>query len=714
MEIAYLHAVCGKSAENTYMSDTSARSSTQERLLDQIIADYITAVEKEGAQDKAKWLQRFPQFSAELREFFDDQEQLDKFVIPDPRSSVGGHSSQNKGIAGDTDSPARLSPSPVARPPVKCGDILAGRYEVTKVLHGGMGVVYLVEDVPAKKEGALQQYAMKTVPDFEHLYGNHQGKLRRADLINYRRQVDDFRREAWNWVRLGHHSHVIHALYVEELYGKPHIIMEYADSGDLATWIKDNKLSLHTSIDWALQICRGMQYARSTLSLVHRDLKPKNILISGDRIVKVTDFGLSHVNPVACDLQHAPLKDDRTDTQAKAGRGTYVYMPPEQFMGETDVRSDVFAFGTIVFEMLTRRRLFARHFSLEWAERGQTLPSIHEVNPAVPAVVSRVVSRCLEFDPARRYPDFGQVESDLERVSKDLEDWAPHSSQRITLPNPSSFTLPSRSDSYDEVVRNGKRYKFEQHIHTLVALGRLEDAITVAESAVSADPNYDGHWINKGKAHGELNQLDEAAKCFRRAVSLRPDNALSWANLAFSFRGIGQIVEAAEAANHAVSLDDELAEAWHAKGCCEMDTERLMDATMSLVEAWKLDAHDWRIAFHLGICFRAIGKEDDAAAIHRRATELKPDSPDVWFALAETLRRQRNWKEAILAVDECLKQGTNNASGWALRATLLWDSGGSVADVSTALDQTENIDPHNEIAKMIREDVLRSGGSELI
>ena len=222
----------------------------------------------------------------------------------------------------------QLAAQPVAGPTerFKIGDRIGGRYEVLAIHRGSMGVVYGTfdhkEQLPRALKTLQERFALKV-------------KMR-----------DLFAEEAATWVRLEKHPFIVRAYLVETYDGQPYVITEYVRGeegmgGDLQAWLGHPRLTLKLAVEMALQIAQGMQHAVQKIpGLVHRDLKPANILVDSRARAMVTDFGLVWA--------------------AEAEAGTPAYMAPEQWRGESlDGRTDIYAFGCILYEMLTGHRMFA-------------------------------------------------------------------------------------------------------------------------------------------------------------------------------------------------------------------------------------------------------------------------------------------------------------------------------------------------------------------
>lgn len=280
------------------------------------------------------------------------------------------------------------------------GDVLAGRYRVGRVLRGGMGVVCLCRDLADDRPVAVKTLLPGGEGDIE---------LRRG-----------FLQEATLWSRIPAHPHIV---AVERLFRDgpddlPYLVLEFVaaapgyDDASLAARVRrDGPLPLGEALGYALDVARGMGHAaRGVHGFVHRDLKPGNILIAEDGTAKVTDFGIAvaYRSIGAEVLLHDPRWAD--------GAGTPYYMAPEQWEPGrgVDLRTDVYAFGAIVHELLTGRPVVAG--SNIWELCGAHISGQAALVPlpeSWPAALRSLVAGCLATDPAGRPASWDEVERSL-------------------------------------------------------------------------------------------------------------------------------------------------------------------------------------------------------------------------------------------------------------------------------------------------------------
>jgi len=300
------------------------------------------------------------------------------------------------------------------------GDKIEGRYHIFDCKQGGMGQVFLCEDREWIKDGQPLKVAVKTLlPELQRRKG----------------AADRFYNEARLWVELGKHPNILQALYVKRIKGLPFIFMEYitpyAGLGpDLDSWISSGALNLERSLRLALQFCKGMIHATQIFSekglrFVHRDIKPGNTMINQKGQVKITDFGLAKIADEEFEDQNLPsARADFTGnvdlTMAGTLMGTPKYMSPEQCRGsiDLDLRSDIYAFGCMFFEMLTGQPPFVGQTMNEICKQHlNTPPPAPSARvPELPARLDPILLKCLQKNRDDRYRDFSAVQDELGEV----------------------------------------------------------------------------------------------------------------------------------------------------------------------------------------------------------------------------------------------------------------------------------------------------------
>ncbi len=271
------------------------------------------------------------------------------------------------------------------------GSIFAGRYKIIEELgKGGMGKVYKAIDKKLNEEVAL--------------------KLIKPEIASDKKTLERFNNEL-KFARKIAHKNVGRMYELMEEKGTHFITMEYVPGQDLRGLIRQSgQLAVGTSISIAKQVCEGLTEAHR-LGVIHRDLKPQNIMIDKEGMARIMDFGI------------ARSVSGKGITGAGVMVGTPEYMSPEQVESkETDQRSDIYSLGVILYEMVTGRLPFEGDTPLSVAVKHKTEAPQNpkEINTQIPEDLSRLILRCMEKDKEKRYQSAGEVRAELENIEKGI------------------------------------------------------------------------------------------------------------------------------------------------------------------------------------------------------------------------------------------------------------------------------------------------------
>ncbi|MSO41330.1 MAG: serine/threonine protein kinase [Solirubrobacterales bacterium] len=265
------------------------------------------------------------------------------------------------------------------------GTVLSDRYRLeSKLGSGGMSTVYLAIDETLDRPVAI--------------------KVLHREMSDEADQLARFRQEARSAARLSH-PNLVGVIDAGDDQGRPYIVFEYVDGETLKQRLsREGPLPIDEAVAYAIEVGRGLVAAHKR-KLVHRDVKPQNVLIDSDGSAKITDFGIA--------------RSLETKGMTVTGRvlGTTDYVSPEQAMGEeVDARSDVYSLGIVLYEMLTGDVPYEAETQVAVAMKhvNDPMPDVFELRPDCSAAVAAVVDRATAKDQEYRYRSVGEMVSDLE------------------------------------------------------------------------------------------------------------------------------------------------------------------------------------------------------------------------------------------------------------------------------------------------------------
>ena len=340
------------------------------------------------------------------------------------------------------------------------GQKINDRYQIIKSIgEGGMANVYLAYDTILDRNVAV--------------------KILRGDLANDEKFVRRFQREALSASSLSH-ANIVEVYDVGEDNGNYYIVMEYIEGKHLKELIKKRgKLTLSETLDIVSQVCDGLATAHDSY-IIHRDIKPQNIMILDSGLVKITDFG------IAMALNSTQL------TQTNSVMGSVHYLPPEQASGKgCTMQSDIYSMGILMYELLTGELPFRGENAVEIAlkQLKEPLPDIREKIPDIPNSIVNILKRATAKNPKNRYIDAREMLEDMktamsdDRAKEDIieykypefDDTVKKTKKAVDENKSKNTEIVSKEVTSDEVKKENK---------TLLILGAIFTSIIVLVTGI--------------------------------------------------------------------------------------------------------------------------------------------------------------------------------------------------------------------------------------
>ena len=388
---------------------------------------------------------------------------------------------------------------------LETGSVIDGLYEVVDVIgRGGMGAVFRVHHLEWNLDLAV--------------------KMPLPHLMQDKDLWERFIREAETWIDLGVHPNIVQLWYVRVIQGLPLLFLDYAAGGSLKDWQDQGMIQpgdWTTILDLTIQAVDGLAYSHSR-GVIHRDVKPANLLVRGADRVCVTDFG------IVGNIQTGGTRDQPGTHRSTAG-GTAEYAAPEQWEGVVSPSVDIYALGVILFEFSTGQRPFVNddaHALIEQHLREHVRPP-SELRPDIPDSLNQLIVDCLEKDPDRRPHTMEQLRERLvgiygETVGTNYPRAIPYASeQRADALNNRGVSLWNL-DKREQALQAWKEAVQVDAHHTEAAynraitqwrLGQISDNDVFERLRLAQAKLYQGYFLlESGRAEQAARMVSKAVK----------------------------------------------------------------------------------------------------------------------------------------------------------------------------------------------------------
>ena len=445
------------------------------------------------------------------------------------------------------------------------GQKIAGKYLVHRVFEGGMGRVFLVSD-------GGEPFVLKTFTPGA---------------------VDPtvFAREARTWVNLGRHEHLVPAFWVDHLAGMMCVAAEFIPPDNqgrttLRDHISQGPASPKRALRFAAHFAYGMQHALENGLVAHRDIKPENLLVGRNETLQITDFGIASAFPLEWQERASPVA-------ARGISGTAPYMAPEQWRGaKQDFRTDVYAFGIVLFELCFGSHPFKANSWTQFSRCHQS-ETVSVPNHPLADVISRSVAKAPEKRFASPAEFLGALQSAAQQMGANLP------------PPPLKY-----ESSREELLARA----------SLSATGNVQHALAAARLLTEQWPDFASGWTQLGRILIEQNDLRGAREATKRAIDLDPTRSAPWNNLGLIYSGLGKKIEAVVAFETAIESDS-------------LNTGAMLNMAGPLA---------------------SLGRHNEAISWLERAAALAPDKSAAWFNLGSQLKARGRQIEAQTAFQRAI------------------------------------------------------------
>ena len=483
---------------------------------------------------------------------------------------------------------------------------------------GGMGEVYEAEDLRLGRTVAIKVLQPRFTQDRE----------RRAR----------FEREARAASRLDHPNVGVVYEIGDTDDGALFIAMARYPGGTLRDRLGDGALDVPEARHVAVGLAKGLAAAHRA-GVVHRDVKPANIVVTDDGLTKVIDFGI------------AKLADADPLTQAEAVTGSAHYMAPEQAQaGDVDARADVWAIGVVLYEMLAGRRPFDGAYSAAvlYQVTHETPPPLSDLRPGVPDELAAVVARCLQKDPGARYADAGEVADALSAGTglylsptrhARWRPWALASGLAAFLTAAVALAWGQEERATEELYEKGRL-----ELREYLSASHIESAAAYFRRVLAQDSLHAPAWAGlsesefyAGRLADDTTRIDSARYYASQATRLAPRRPEGYVAAGLMSRWTKEPRTAVDLFQLAIHLDSTHAGAWRGLGTAYLDIDEPAAAERAFHAAIRHAPGDWGGFNELGHAHYYRGDYAEAEAQWRRAVELSGGNVDSRSHLAAAL-----------------------------------------------------------------------------
>lgn len=575
-------------------------------------------------------------------------------------------------------------PAPEEQPRYHPGDLIGGRFHVYQVLRGGMGEVYLCLDLQDDMPFALKTFQQQFLGDS--------------------RVFDNFQHEVATWVALESHPNIVRCFYMDYYDNIPFMLLEWVageeDKGtDLQSWLRHGPLDMRLALDVMIHICNGLIHANQKQpGIVHRDLKPANVLVAQSRVAKITDFGLAAIiqnTRVALTPSDPSSGALQSIIGANGAVGTPLYMAPEQWAaGKVDARTDIYAMGCILYQVLTARPPYLVQSSNKSLEQiFAEYQYMHEQagTPRVPdhipmaSYINRVINQCMMKSPSDRPSSVEEVLQALTWIYQQQYQEAPR--KPVMEHGMIASNYNSRGLTYIALGRNREALEdlnraieleplpsfYSNRGAALHNLERYQEALADYDYAIAQNPTDGTIYTNRAITYMMIDEYEAALADYNRAIQLNPARPKPHTNRGILLAAMGRIEDALADMTQAIRIDPNYVGSYIGRGTVLLEQGRFEEALEDFTRAMQFDPHNDYIYHQTATIYLHLDRYEEAIACYTRAIEFNPSYAEPYSHRASIYMQQGRQQEALADLNRAIELNPNDVGSYINRSNIYGD-----------------------------------------
>ncbi len=436
------------------------------------------------------------------------------------------------------------------------------------------------------------------------------------------------------------HPHIVRLLDFDIEQGTPFLVLDYAPGGSLCTRHPKGSVVPFATIEAYLkELAPALQYAHDK-HILHRDIKPDNMLIGRQGELLLSDFGIAVLSQTG-----------RTSMEASYGiGGTPYYMAPEAYRGKPEKSSDQYAFAVVVYEWLCGSVPFSEgnFIQLGYQHVYEPVPPPRQRVSTIPPEVEQVVLKALAKDPQQR---FKSVQAFAQAFTAAFE--------RLLAPTTPAQHVP--------IVPAKTKQQWLDEGNAYYDAGQYDKAIADYTRALQLDPEFAWAYIERGNAYGELQQYDKAIADYDQALTLDPKDTRAYRNRGNAYYVLQQYDKAIADYGQALTLDPESALAYSMRGDAYGELRQYDKAIADYTQVLQLDPESIGAYIERGNAYYVLQQYDKAIADYGQALTLDPESALAYSMRGDAYYALQQYGKAIQDYDQALELDPGHANAQKMR-----------------------------------------------